>query len=500
MPSQSCIRFLGAARNVTGSSYLVEHGDRRVLVDCGLFQERHYRERNWAPFAVEPQSIDAVLLTHAHLDHCGLLPKLVREGFRGSIYCTPATAAIARIVLLDSARLQEEDAEYKRRRHEKEGRKAPYPEEPLYTEKDADKTLPLFRSVCYDSPVPVCEGISASFFEAGHILGSAMIRLQLDGKLTAPADGNRSAGMQPEDTQSGETASGDTQSGDTRSIVFSGDIGQWDKPIIEDPTVFSEADYLVMESTYGDRTHEDPGEIEDLLADAVNTTHRAGGNLLIPSFALERTQEVLYHLNRLLQAGRIPHLIVFVDSPMAISVTEVFKDHPELFDKAMQEMMESGHSPFSFAGLQMTRSVDQSKAINHIRGTSIIIAGSGMCTGGRIKHHLVHNIYRKESTILFVGYQAEGTLGRQILSGSKEVRILGKMWRRKAGIRRINGFSAHADQPALLRWLSGLTRPPLKLFLTHGEDDAIRVLAGKIEQEKGWKAVAPEYGQRIDLD
>jgi metallo-beta-lactamase family protein len=470
MPSNTAIRFLGAARNVTGSSYLVEHRGRRIMVDCGLYQERKYRERNWAPFAVDASSIDAVLLTHAHLDHCGRLPKLVREGFGGPIYCTSATAAIARIVLLDSARIQEEDAAYKRRRHEREGRRGAFPEEPLYTEEDAERTLPLLRTVGYDSPVSVAESISASFFEAGHILGSSMIRLQLEEETGGPT-----------------------------SIVFSGDIGQWDKPIIEDPTVFSRSDYVVMESTYGDRIHEDPGEVEDLLAEAVNTTHRAGGNLLIPSFALERTQEVLYHLNRLLRANRIPHLMVFVDSPMAISVTEVFKDHPELFDDAMQELNESGHSPFSFAGLKMTRSVDQSKAINHIRGTSIIIAGSGMCTGGRIKHHLVQNIYRKESTILFVGYQAEGTLGRHILSGAREVRILGKTWERRANIRRISGFSAHADQPALLRWLGGLQRPPKGVFLTHGEADAIQVLADRIDREKGYKTHAPEYGERIDL-
>jgi metallo-beta-lactamase family protein len=470
MENHTSIRFLGAAQNVTGSCYLVEHRGGRVLVDCGLYQERKYRERNWAPFAMDPGSIDAVLLTHAHLDHCGLLPKLVREGFGGPIYCTSATAEITRIVLLDSARIQEEDAEFKRRRHEREDRKGPHPEEPLYTEEDAERTLPLLRAVGYDSPTPVTNGISASFFEAGHILGSSMIRLELDGG-----------------------------SGARTSVVFSGDIGQWDKPIIEDPTVFAEADYLIMESTYGDRTHEDPGAIQDLLAEAVNTTHRAGGNLLIPSFALERTQEVLYHLNRLLQAGRIPHLMVFVDSPMAISVTEVFKNHPELFDDAMQELMEKGHSPFNFSGLMMTRSVDQSKAINHIRGTSIVIAGAGMCTGGRIKHHLVHNIYRKESTILFVGYQAEGTLGRQILSGARQVRILGQMWRRRANIRMISGFSAHADQPALLRWLSGLKRPPRRLFLTHGETDAIRVLADKIEREKSWEPYIPEYGERVYL-
>ena len=438
------LRFLGAAQNVTGSCYLVEHEGRRVLVDCGLYQERNYRERNWAPFAARPESIDAVLLTHAHLDHCGLLPKLVREGFNGPIYCTPATGEITRIVLLDSARIQEEDAQSKRRRHE--------------------------RKVGYGEPTTIGEGISASFHEAGHILGSAMIRLQVAGST-----------------------------GESRSIVFSGDIGQWDKPIIEDPTIFKDADYLVMESTYGDRSHEDPGEIDQLLADGVNETHQAGGNLLIPSFALERTQEVLYYLNRLLREDRIPHLMVFVDSPMAIGVTEVFKNHPELFDDPMQDLMKAGHSPFSFSGLKLIRSVDQSKAINHIRGTSIIIAGSGMCTGGRIKHHLVHNISRPESTILFVGYQAEGTLGREILSGAKEVRIMGQMRKRRARIRRINGFSAHADQPGLLRWLGDLRKPPRKLFLTHGEAEAIQVLSEKIQQAKGWRPYVPEYGETVGL-
>jgi metallo-beta-lactamase family protein len=470
MQVNSSVRFLGAAGNVTGSCYLLEHAGRRVLVDCGLFQERKYLERNWAPFPADAGSIDAVLLTHAHLDHCGLLPRLVRDGFKGSIYSSPATAEIARIVLLDSARVQEEDAAFKRRRHEREGRQGPHPEQPLYTEQDAERTLPLFRTTEYGKATEVTPGLSASFHEAGHILGSTMIRLELQGS-----------------------------GGQGRSIVFSGDIGQWDKPIIENPTVFAQADYVVMESTYGDRTHEDPGQVEDLLADALNTTHRAGGNLLIPSFALERTQEVLYHLNGLLGADRIPHLMVFVDSPMAISVTDVFKDHPELFDESMRKLMEAGHSPFSFSGLTMTRSVDQSKAINHIRGTSVIIAGSGMCTGGRIKHHLVHNISRKESTILFVGYQAEGTLGREILGRPKKVRILGQMRALKARLRRINGFSAHADQPALLRWLGGLERPPRRLFLTHGETEAIRVLSVEIERQKGFSPYAPSYGERIEL-
>ena len=469
------IRFLGAARNVTGSCYLVEHRNSRILVDCGMYQERAYRERNWASFAVAPASIDAVLLTHAHLDHCGLLPKLVREGFGGPIYCTPATADIARIVLLDSARIQEEDAEYKRRRHEREGRAGAHPELPLYSEADAESTLPLFREVAYREATSITGEFSATFYEAGHILGSTMIRLELKG-MSCSGDPARNA-----------------------AIVFSGDIGQWDKPIIEDPTVFTEAEYVVMESTYGDRNHEDPGEVEQLLAEAVNTTHRSGGNLLIPSFALERTQEVLYHLNRLLQADSIPHLMVFVDSPMAISVTEVFKNHPELFDEQMRGLTAAGHSPFSFSGLNMTRSVDQSKAINNIRGSSIIIAGSGMCTGGRIKHHLVHNISRKESTILFVGYQAAGTLGRELLGGAKEVRILGQVRRRRAGIRRINGFSAHADQNGLMRWLGALRRPPRKLFLTHGETEAIDVLAARIRRELQHQPHVPEYGEEVTL-
>lgn len=463
------IRFLGAAENVTGSCTLLETGGKRLLVDCGLFQERKHRERNWKPFPVSPSSVDAVLLTHAHLDHCGLLPKLVKEGFRGPVYCTPATAEIVRIVLLDCARIQEEDAEFKRRRHQREGRTAPFPELPLYTVEDAEQTLPRLSSVSYGKALDLGGVLEASFFEAGHILGSTMIRVELG-------------------------------SGESKSIVFSGDIGQWDKPIIEDPTLFRSADYLVMESTYGDRNHEDPGEIDRLLAEVVNSTRRAGGNLLIPSFALERTQEVLYYLSELLREDRIPHLMVFVDSPMAVSVTEVFKNHPELFDRQMRSLMEKDKSPFSFPGLKMTRSVAESKSINHIQGSAIIIAGSGMCTGGRIKHHLTHNIARKESTILFVGYQAEGTLGREILAGAGEVRIHGQMYRRKARVTKIGGFSAHADQAGLLRWLGGLQAPPRKIFLTHGEPGAIRALSEKIEREKGYSSYVPRYGETVELE
>jgi metallo-beta-lactamase family protein len=461
--------FYGAAQNVTGSSYLLETREGRILIDCGLYQERQYRKRNWDNFPVPPRSIDAVLLTHAHLDHCGRLPKLVREGFAGRIYCTSATADIAGIVLEDSARIQEEDAEFKRKRHEKEGRKAPHPEIPLYTGEDVEKTLPLFQLLPYEKTTSILKGVEATFVNAGHILGSSMVRLEVD-------------------TSEGR-----------RTLVFSGDVGRWDKPIIEDPTLFEQADYIQMESTYGDRLHRDEGDIGERLSEIINSTCEKGGNIVVPSFALERTQELLYHLNLLLMEDRIPHLLVYVDSPMAIKVTDVFERHLELFDREMAELIKSHSSPFNFFGLNMSRTSDESKAINYIKGTVIIIAGSGMCTGGRIKHHLVRNVDRRESTILFVGYQAVGTLGRHLLERPEEVRIFGQRHKVRARIDQIHGFSAHADREELLRWLNGFTRAPKRLFLTHGEKDAIQSLAGFIRKEKGWKITVPGYGDRVPL-
>ncbi len=459
------LQFLGASRNVTGSCYLLENGAGRVLVDCGLFQERKFQERNWNAFPVEPSSVAAVLLTHAHLDHCGLLPKLVREGFRGRIFCTAATAEIARYVMLDSARLQEEDAEFKRARHQREGREDPRPIQPLYTEEDVQKTLPLFTAIGYGQAVQAAQGLEAVFQEAGHILGSASVRVQAGGL----------------------------------SVLFSGDVGRWDRPIIRDPAPFQPADYLLLESTYGDSLHENTEGIEQELAEAVVSTRQAGGNLLVPSFALERTQEVLYYLNLLQKAGRIPHVPVFVDSPMAVEVTEVFLRHPDLFDEEMRRLMMTGSSPFSFPGLAMVRSVEQSKTLNHLRGTAVIIAGSGMCTGGRIKHHLSSNIDRPESTVLFVGYQAEGTLGRDILSGAKEVRIHGQTRRVRARVRRITGFSAHADRSELERWLAPQSRPPRRLFLTHGEPQAAESLAATLRARAGWPISIPSYEERVQL-
>ena len=457
------LSFLGAAQNVTGSRYLLEANGKRLLVDCGLYQERDFRERNWAPFPVPPKSIDLVLLTHAHLDHCGYLPRLVKDGFRGRIYSTAATCEIAKIALLDSAHLLTEDAEYKKKRHAKENRKGPHPEAPLYTEADAEKSFPLFKEVHYEKPVTIGDGLEATYHDAGHILGASHVTLRV------------------------------THNGEVRTILFSGDIGRWDKPILRDPTLIEQADYVVMESTYGNREHEDPKDIDGMLEDVVNSTCKRAGNICIPSFAIGRTQEVLYRLNELLVQERIPHCKVFIDSPMAVRVTEVFKQHRELFDEEMMDFINDGQSPFRFPELKMVTTVRDSKAINSVKKGALIIAGSGMCTGGRIKHHLANNIDRKESTVLFVGYQAVGTLGRQIVEGASEVRLFGRKYPVKARITQIHGFSAHADRSELLRWVSGLNPGPRRVFVTHGEPESAHALADLLKQEKGWNVTVPEY-------
>ena len=464
------LRFLGAARNVTGSRYLLDCRDMRVLIDCGLYQERDLKVRNWDPFPVPADSIDAVLLTHAHLDHSGFLPKLVRDGFEGSIFTTAATRDIAGIALLDSAHLLAEDVDFKRRRHEKEGRKGPHPYVPLYTKEDVKETGHLFSTVEYGETVEVAGGIEACYHDAGHILGAAMIEVKV------------------------------TQSGKPRTLLFSGDVGRWDKPILKDPTHFDKADYVIVESTYGDRTHEGSESIDVDLAEVIASTRERGGNVIIPSFAIERTQEVLYRLNCLFLEDRIPRTKVFLDSPMAAKVTEVFEHYPDLYDEEMAKLVREGNSPFRFPSLDFATTVDDSKAINRIGGTVVVIAGSGMCTGGRIKHHLAANISRPESTILFVGYQARGTLGRLIVDGAEEVRILGQDKPVRAAVAMIGGFSAHADKNELLGWLSSLKRPPRQVFVTHGEEEAATHFAGLLHEEKGYKATAPYYGDEFDLD
>jgi len=463
------LTFLGGAGNVTGSCTLLDVDGRRLLLDCGLFQERHLRDRNYQPFAIPPRELDAILLTHAHLDHCGLLPKLVKEGFQGPVFATPATAEIARIVLLDAAKLQAEDIAFKKKRHAKEGRRSPYPYEPLYTSEEVETACTQFRPIAYLEEFFPTTNARAAFFEGGHILGSSMIRL-----LASPDRLDR-------------------------TFLFSGDVGRWNRPLINDPSLFSFADYLQCETTYGDREHVSDEDVNGELARLINETRQAGGHIVIPSFAVERTQELLYRISALVRDGRIPIMPVYLDSPMAIAVTEIFRRHPDLLDKATRRRLANGDDPFRFPGLRPTPTSDESKQINESKESAIIIAGSGMCTGGRIKHHLRHNLPRPESLILFAGFQARETLGRLLVDGAREVRLFGEMVPVKARIARLHGLSAHADRQELLCWLSALRQPPRTLFLVHGEPEASQAFAEFVAERLKWPVYVPSTGETVSL-
>jgi metallo-beta-lactamase family protein len=455
------LKFLGAAQNVTGSRHFLEVDGTKVLVDCGLYQERQFQSRNWEPFSVPASEIDAVLLTHAHLDHCGLLPKLVKDGFKGKIYGTEATGELAKIILMDSAKLQEEDAEFKRKRHKKEGRVPPFPDEPLYTIKDVEVCCPLFTPVKYGEVVKINEHLEVTFHNAGHVLGASIIRAKVD------LDGRQ------------------------RIILFSGDMGRPDRPIVNNAEVFTNADYVLIESTYGDRVHDEKDTVKEEIAKTINAAVKAKGKIVIPSFALERAQDILYYLNQLYIEKLVPRLPIYFDSPMASKITKVFKKHPELFDEEMQEYVNGHHSPFEMPELKFAGTKEESKAINNIKGPVIIIAGSGMCTGGRIKHHLINAIVEPQNTIMFVGYQAAGTLGRQIVDGEKEVRILGTMYKVKATVTRVRGFSAHADKNELLAWLQKLHNEPKNIFVVHGELEAATSFSQFIKAQTGWSVTVP---------
>jgi metallo-beta-lactamase family protein len=463
------IRFLGATHQVTGSSYFLDVGGLKILVDCGLFQEREYSDRNWNPFPIPPNQIQYLLLTHVHIDHSGLIPKFVKEGFAGNILLTPASKELFPIVILDSARMQEEDAAYKKERHDMEGRKGPFADIPLYTVQDAEKCFPLLKAVPYEEFLSLNDQVKVCFHDAGHVLGSAMIEIVFQ-------EGNIS-----------------------RNIIFSGDIGQWNKPLLNDPSVFDHADYVVMESTYGDRNHDNPQSIADRLCTVINNTVAAGGNLLIPTYAIERAQELLYYLSRLTRQKRIPYIVTFLDSPLAVEITKVFEHSVTLLDKEAQTLVEHGQSPFEFPGLKLADSIEASKAINLIRGSTIIMAGSGMMTGGRIKYHLIREITRPESTLLFVGYQSKGTLGRQILDGSSPVRILGQFYPVRMKIENLEALSAHAGMNDLKRWIDNFKSPTKHVFLTHGEDPAIQSLMEYLRSESGWEVSAPTYMEEYAL-
>jgi metallo-beta-lactamase family protein len=525
------LTFLGGANTVTGSRFLLETGRAKVLIDCGMFQgSPNEVVRNKVPLGFEPAELDAILITHAHLDHCGHLPVVVREGFGGPIYLTSATAELVDIVLLDSGRLQEEfakrhsrwerrhpteaiaadaehEAEYRAaveeaRRAEAEGHlptsiepdpgmnpeatlRAQPPEldvdldEPLYTEDDAEAVASHFRDVRYGRELEVAPGVSATFEDAGHILGSAIIRLQV-----RESDG-----------------------GETTTIVFSGDLGRPGTPIISDPTQLTEADYVVVESTYGGREHEPGDEAVRMLAEVVRAVDDAGGVLLIPSFAIGRTQEIVWELDRLIEQGRIPELPLYLDSPMASRASDVYRRHPEFYDEETQKLLHDGNTPLDYPRQEITRTVGESKAIAMANRPYMIIASNGMLTGGRVVAHLRNLIDDPAATLLFVGYQGEGTLGSHLQAGATTVKIDGAVRQVRCRVRSISGFSAHADESELLDWLRGFgtgrepgsSGYPRRVFLVHGDPDAQLAFAPRIEA-LGFRTHIPTWRETVTLD
>lgn len=455
------IGFYGAAETVTGSRHLLTLDGKRILVDCGLFQgTRDARQLNWEPFPVLPDSIDAVVITHAHTDHIGWLPRLVAQGFRGPIYATPATLGLCRISLPDSARLQEEEA----RRANKHGSRH-QPALPLYTEEDAYACLRNFRAVSYAKPQSLPGGATLVYHPAGHILGSAFAEIFFE-------NGER--------------------------ILMGGDLGRYDMPIIRDPAVIENAEYLVVESTYGDRIHpeQDPMLVIEQVAHAAMEN---GGAIIVPSFAIGRTQELMYFIRRLQDEGRMPRIPIFIDSPMAVSATKLYADSKEEHDEDMQISLEEGRSELEPDGVTFVRDREQSKALNAQRGPLMIIAGSGMANGGRIVHHLLRRLSDPSTIVLFTGYQANGTLGRRIVNGEPVVRILGQEVHVRARIEQLSSLSAHADQTEILRWLSGFKNPPRKTFIVHGEPPAQKALRERIIETLGWDVVIPHMGETFPL-
>jgi metallo-beta-lactamase family protein len=501
------IQFLGAAGCVTGSQFLVTSGDRRVLVDCGMFQGSPEEvERNRMPFAFDPTSLDALILTHAHLDHCGRTPALVKAGFSGPIHATHATVDLAEIVLRDSAKLQVEFAERWNRRQARRAEKdaadvqseaaaqetddPSLPErlrhakpegrtttrEPLYVESDVDATMGQMRGADYDAEVTITDGITAVLHDAGHILGSAIVELRV-------TDGDQ-----------------------RRTIVFSGDLGRDGSPILRDPTPLNHADAVVVESTYGNREHAPHDAAIDELVAAIAEVADDEGVLLVPAFAIGRTQEVIWVLDDLVRSGRIPRIPLYLDSPMASRATTVYVDHPETYDDETAALLRSGDSPLSYPGQQFTDTVEESKSIRHAKRPIMVVASSGMLTGGRVMHHLKDFLPDPGCTLLFIGYQGEGTLGRHIQNGGTSARIDGEEVPVRCRVRVISGFSAHADQHELEAWLGHLGRAgaaadgaPKRVFVVHGDPDAAEAFAGRIRTELGMEPHVPTHRETVTL-
>ena len=464
------LTFLGAARQVTGSRFWLHVPPRNVLVDCGLYQGRdHPRTQNQLDTDLAPADIDWVLLTHAHIDHSGLLPRLYRLGFRGRVITTAATADLCELMLLDSAEIQEEDAEFDLKKWRRYGRPGP-PPQPLYTVKDAEQCLQTFEPVAYDEKVQLAPDLAVRFRDAGHILGSASIEVWV------------------------------AEGGQERKLVFSGDVGVADRPILRDPQVPEGADFVIMESTYGDRLHGPHEETITQLKQIIQMTVRRDGHLLIPAFSVGRTQEILFELADIVRAGDIPEVAIFADSPMAAEATDIFRRHPECFDEEMNELVRSHRSPFRFPGLKITRTREASMQINDFRKPCIIIASSGMCTGGRIRHHLRHHLGHDDDTLLFVGYQAAGTLGRELKDGARRVQVFpGETHEVRCRVESLEGFSAHADRVGLLNWAEKAGRGAQTVFVVHGEQQAALALSQSLVEGLGLSTCVPEVFDSYDL-
>ena len=472
------VTFLGATKTVTGSNFLVEGAGKKFLVDCGMYQGSGADEyENEEPFLFDVNEIDFMLLTHAHIDHSGRIPKLYNEGYRNKVIATKATCDLCAIMLPDSGHIQEMEVEWKNRKRERKG-EDPLP--PLYTAEDAAKSLEIFSPVKYDEIIDIDENIKVRFNDAGHMLGSAIIEVWV------------------------------TENGKTEKIVFTGDLGNNDIPLLSPPTIIEDADYLVMESTYGNRLHIRNDDKASLFLDIVYETLEKGGTVVIPSFAVGRTQEILYELNRIKEEKhdeefykkykRLMSVPVYVDSPLAISATEVFKENMDLFNEETQKIINSGDNPLEFNGLKFTKTADESKALNASNESAIIISASGMCEVGRIKHHLKHHLWEPNSTILFVGYQAPGTLGRKLVDGEKKVKIFGEEIAVNARIEYIEGYSGHADQEWLLNFVYSFIKKPSHIFLVHGEPEGQVVLKQKIEENTEIPVIIPDFGESYDLE
>lgn len=460
------IRFLGATGCVTGSRFLVTSGEDHVLVDCGLFQgPKELRLRNWAPFPADLKKLNSIVFTHAHLDHTGYFPRLVKEGFQGRVYASPATADLCGILWPDSGHLQEEDARFAN----KMGFTKHNPALPLYTEVEGMEAVQYLEKVPYQQEQSLGRRLAFSLIPAGHIFGSCFVRMHM--------------GL----------------NGETRIVLFSGDLGRYDQPITPDPAPVGEADYLVVESTYGNRLHS-PSDPKLELASIINRTAGRGGMLLIPSFAVGRTQELMYLLRELEDSSRIPRLPVYVDSPMAIDATQILLRYPEEHDLEMRILENAGIDPLNSRQVNLVRTRELSQSLNDMRFPMIVIASSGMATGGRILHHLAHRLPDPRNTVLFVGYQAEGTRGRTLLEGSPTVKIHGQMVQVRAEIRTLEQFSAHADYGEILRWLGQFRRPPRRTFIIHGEEEQREALGARIQETLKWPVSLPEYQEEHSFE